>query len=91
MEWVVVLEALNVLLLFSLLFVYVQNYRAMKNTFSLGLIFFVVLLLMQNLLAVYFHLAMVEFYSMEAMGHALVLSGAQTLGLGALVFVTWRD
>ncbi len=91
MELTTIFEAVNVILLLFLLSVYVQNYREMKTHFGLGLMIFAAVLLLQNLLALYFHLMMIEFYSNEAMNHIGVLSAAQTMALAALSWVTWKE
>ncbi len=91
MDLAVMLEALNAVLLLALLYVYVQNYREMKTNFGLGLIIFAAFLLLQNLVALYFHLMMVEFYSAAVMGHALVLNALQFAALVALNYVTWKE
>ena len=91
MELAIILEALNSLLLISLLYIYISNYRQMVNNFTLGLIAFALFLLMQNLVALYFHLMMVDYYSAAVMGHALVITGLQTVALIVLNYVTWKE
>ncbi len=91
MEFPVILELINVALLLFLLSVYIQNYRQMKSTFCSGLIVFAFLLLLQNIFAAYFHFVQLDFYTAEAMQHAILVSGAQTAGLLALAWVTWRE
>jgi len=91
MELAVFFEVVNILLLLFLLFVYAQNYRQMKCAFSLGLMVFAGFFLVQNLIAVYFHLTMMEYYSRLVMQHAFVLAGIQTVALAALAWVTWRE
>lgn len=44
----------NIILLVILLFTYVSNYRKLKSSFSLGLVLFALLLIMQNLLFIFF-------------------------------------
>jgi len=91
MELAVILEAINSLLLLSLLYIYFGNYRQVKSNFTIGIILFAAFLLLQNLVALYFHLMMVDYYSGPVMGHALVLSGLQTIALVVLNYVTWKD
>jgi hypothetical protein len=91
MQFTIGLEVLNVLLLVFLLYVYVQNYRQMKTVFGLGLIVFALFLLLQNGMASYFHLTMANYYSMEAKMHATLFSGAQTVALIVLAWVTWKQ
>jgi multisubunit Na+/H+ antiporter MnhB subunit len=41
--------AINIILLFMLLLVYITSYRKLKSSFSLGLVFFAFLLIMQHI------------------------------------------
>lgn len=91
MELTVIFEIVNVALLLFLLNVYVQNYREMKTHLGLGLIIFAGFLLLQNLIGIYFHFVMIEYYSFEVMWHARVLSGIQTVALIVLSYVTWKE
>ena len=81
----------NSLLLILLLRVYVQNYSEMKTVFGMGLVVFAAFMLLENLLALYFHLAMVEYYSSQVMEHAFFLSAAQTVALLVLSWVTYKE
>ncbi len=91
MEFAVVLEAVNLLLLLGLLYVYEDNYRKVRTGLGLGLIVFAALLAVQNALALYFHVAMVMYYSADVMNHALWLSAAQTAALLVLAWKTWTE
>ena len=91
MELAVIFEIVNVVLLLFLLNIYVQNYREMKTHLGLGLIIFAGFLLLQNLIGVYFHFVMVDYYSFEVMGHARILSAVQTVALLVLSYVTWKE
>lgn len=91
METVIIVEMINAVLLISLLFVYVNNYLQMKTVFGLGLILFASVLLLQNLIAVYFHFAMVEFYSSEVLEHAAIINFVQMTALIIINWVTWKD
>ena len=91
MELAIIIEAINSVLLLSLLYVYAGNYRQMRSNFTLGLIVFAAFLLLQNLAALYFHLMMVDYYSDVVMQHALVISGVQTVALAVLNYVTWKE
>ncbi len=46
--------AINIILLFLLLLVYISSYRKLKSSFSLGLVFFALLLIMQNAIFIFF-------------------------------------
>jgi len=90
-EIAVILEALNSALLLLLLHVYAGNYRQMKSALGLGLVVFSFFLLLQNLIAIYFQLMMVDYYSMEVMQHALFISASQTVALAVLAYSTYRE
>jgi len=91
METAIILEAINILLLIFLMYVYVQNYKEMKTNLGLGLIIFSAFLFLQNAIALYFHLMMVNYYSPDVMVHAMILNGAQTIALAVLAWVTWKE
>ena len=80
MDLTVVFEVLNILLLLFLLSVYLNNYRQIKTSIGLGLIIFSALLLMQNAMAVYFHFAMVDYYSVAACFFCSIQSYIRVLG-----------
>lgn len=46
--------AVNIILLFLLLLVYFSNYRKLKSSFSLGLVLFTILLILQNAIFMFF-------------------------------------
>jgi len=91
MDFSVIFGIINIILLLLLLFVYVQNYRQMKSPFILGLILFALIFLVENVLGVYFHFMMVDYYSAEAMENARILMAVQTVALAILTWVTWRE
>jgi hypothetical protein len=86
-----VLAAASAVFLTALLFVYLRNHRELRSPFTLGLVFFAVLLLVQNLGSIYFDYMMSE--AGQGSGVAipmLVLNAAELIGFAALFFVTWR-
>ncbi|MBI5226730.1 hypothetical protein HY994_05890 [Candidatus Micrarchaeota archaeon] len=91
MELAILLEAVNLVLLSVLLYVYVGNYRTIRTGFGLGLVVFAAMLAVQNALALYFHVMMVDYYSAAVMGHALWLDAAQSAALLVLAWKTWTE
>jgi hypothetical protein len=89
-DFATVLTSLNVLLLLSLIYVYVSNYVKLRSRFALGLLLFALLLLLQNLAALYFQLMMIMYYTNEVAGFALVLNALEALGLACLVYISWK-
>lgn len=85
-----IVSALNVVFLLSLIYIYASNYLKLKSNFGLGLLLFAVLLLLQNLAALYFQLMMIMYYSSAVAGFALVLNSLESLGLACLVYISWK-
>lgn len=54
--------AVNIILLFLLLLVYISSYRKLKSSFSLGLVFFALLLMAQNAIFIFFILTREGFH-----------------------------
>ncbi len=83
--------AASAVLLSLLLFVYRENHRQFRSPFTLGLVFFAAVLLLQNAGSVFFY------YMMNQIGEGatvavpmLTLNTAELIGFAALLFVTWR-
>lgn len=77
--------------LVGLLYVYLRNHRQLQSPFTLGLVFFATLLLVQNLGSIYFY------YAMASAGEGsrvalpmLLLECVELVGFAALFLVTWR-
>ncbi len=86
-----VVAAVSAAVLAALLYVYFHNHREFRSPFTLGLVFFAAVLLVQNLGSIYFD------YLMAAMGEGsrvaipmLALDSAELVGFAALFYVTWR-
>ena len=93
MFWMVdiVLAAASIAVLVGLLYVYGTNYRHLRSPFSLGLIVFAALFLVENLAAIYFYVAMsgTEGAGVAAMP-MLALNAAELVGFTTLFYVSWR-
>ncbi len=77
--------------LVGLLYVYIRNHRHLQSPFTLGLVFFATLLLVQNLGSVYFYFMMAN--AGQGSGVAipmLVLECVEVVGFASLFYVTWR-
>ena len=77
-------------LLFALTLVYARIYRDTKAQFSLGLMVFAVILLVQNLLAAYSFATMSGFIGDPFLPYLLVINIAQVLGVLVLFKTTIR-
>lgn len=86
-----IVAAVSAAVLAALLYVYFRNHKEFRSPFTLGLVFFAAVLLVQNLGSIYFD------YLMSAMGEGsrvaipmLALDSAELVGFAALFYVTWR-
>ena len=84
------LAAASVAALLGLLSVYVTNYRQLRSPFSLGLVLFASLFLVENLAAVFFYVTMAETEGANVAIPMLALNAAELVGFGALLYVSWR-
>jgi hypothetical protein len=89
----VALAALNGGLLLALVGVWIRNYRTFRSTMILGLVGFAVVLLAENVAAVYFFFVMgSHLYAMSPLVAAVVtgLRALQFVALGFLTYATLR-
>lgn len=87
----IILSALNAGILVSLIYIYAGNYRQLSSKFSLGLLVFASLLLVENLLALYFNYTMMGFYKEKVASQVMILRGIETASLLVLGYITWRN
>lgn len=82
----------NLILLAILTYIWVQNYRTFRTPLVLGLIIFSVVLLLENLVAVYFFFAEEMLYGYEPIVHQVMLAlrSLQFVALLSLVYVTMK-
>jgi hypothetical protein len=76
---------LNVVLLLGLIAVYGNSFRKIRARFTVGLLFFFAIFLVQNLLAFYSYITMFMYYADEVAGLVLGITFTQTVGLSILL------
>ncbi len=81
--------AANIGLLLILLFTYVQSYRKLKSQFSLGLVIFATLLIIQNIIFIFFLLITAGFHGPGMGVPVLSLSIIEFGALLVLLKTTW--
>jgi len=87
-----VLAGINVVLLIALGTVWIRNYRTFRTNLVLGLVAFAAVMLVENLVAVYFYVSAHMLYVADPgiQTVVVVLRGLQLLALGFLTYVTMR-
>ena len=78
----------NIGILIALLIIYLRIYKRSKATITIGLIFFVCLLMLHNIIAVYAYFAMQQLYSVGLLPYFLGIHIAELAGLSVLFRVT---
>jgi len=81
-------SALNVLILLALLYAGITNFRKTGSSISAALLLFTLLFLLQNLVAIYFHLTVPYTSAVEV--EAAVLTVLQTVSFGTLLWATYK-
>lgn len=92
----VIFAFVNIALLCTLIFTYGQNLRIIKSYFTIGMVFVVALLLVQNIMIIGFwstlYMESAEFMKTIDMisSYMFVINLVQTIGLSILVFISRR-
>jgi len=87
-----VVSAISIAVLTGLLIVYARNFRAIKSTFSVGLVLFAVLFLVQNIAAIALFLSMSTNanYGLAVAMPMLALNVAELSGFAVLFWISWQ-
>lgn len=88
MQLTAIVSLANIAILISLLIIYVKIYKTSKAVFTLGLMFFSVMMMLQNVIAVYAYFAMAPLYSSELHTYFLGIHITELVGLVALLKIT---
>lgn len=83
-----VVSILNVAVLSILLVIYTKIYLKSRAVFTIGLMFFTVMLMLHNLIAVYAYLVMAPLYPDELLPYFVAIHIAELVGIVSLLKVT---
>jgi hypothetical protein len=81
-------SAINAVLLLTLTTVWVRNYRTFRTSMTLGLVAFAVVMLLENVTALYFFFSTNMLYGDATVVHQAV-TALRGLQFVALAFLTW--
>ncbi len=90
MQITTLLTGVNIVLLLALLYVYLGNYMKLKSSFTLGLISFVALFLIQNVVSMYYYVTMMPYFVMAVETHVLILTVLQTAAFSVFNYLTYK-
>jgi hypothetical protein len=83
-----VISVLNVAVLLTLLVIYAKIYFKSKAVFTIGLMFFTVMLMLHNFIAIYAYLVMAPLYPNDLLPYFVAIHVAELIGIIALLRVT---
>ena len=90
MNLTTILTAVSSLSLLGLLYIYIKNLKNIKSKFTIGLLIFAVLFLLQNLISLYFYFTMTEYFVPQVEVHVFILTLLQTIAFLILLKITWE-
>jgi hypothetical protein len=89
-EILALFSLLNVILLIGLIWIYSNSFRKVRAQFTLGLVFFAALFLVQNLIALYSFVTMFMYYASGVTGIVMLITIVQTAGLSIMLWTGLR-
>ena len=90
MNFTTILTSISTLSLLGLLYIYIKNLKNIKSKFTIGLLIFAVLFLLQNLVSLYFYFTMIEYFVPQVEVHVFILTLLQTIAFLILLKITWE-
>lgn len=81
---------MNIILTILLVVVYTKNYRTIKSKMTLGLLFFALMFLVENLLDFFFYNLMIAQLQFDFTTVHFMVNLIEMIGLLVLSYVTWR-
>jgi hypothetical protein len=84
------LSGLNVILSAVLLVIFLRNYKMIKSTLLLGMIFFASAFLLENLLSLYFYNSLLIIGINFITTFHLVVKFFESVGLLFILYVSWK-
>lgn len=88
MQLIAIVSLANIAVLTSLLIVYTKIYKTSKVVFTLGLMFFSIMMMLQNIIAAYSYFAMAPLYAQELLPYILGIHTTELVGIVILLKIT---
>ncbi len=90
MSTITVLTIVSLIALLGLFVVYYRNFKSIKSKFTIGLLIFVVLFLIQNIVSLYYYATMMDYYVPQVEVHVFILTLLQAFGFLTLLKISWE-
>ncbi len=88
MQLTAIISLVNIAILAALLIVYTKIYRISKAVYTLGLMFFSIMMMIQNIIGAYAYFAMYQLYSPQLYPYMLGIDIAELIGISILLKIT---
>ncbi|HXT84809.1 MAG TPA: hypothetical protein VN704_10860 [Verrucomicrobiae bacterium] len=88
MQLTAIISLVNIAILAALLIVYTKIYRISKAVYTLGLMFFSIMMMIQNIIGAYAYFAMYQLYSPQLYPYMLGIDVAELIGISILLKIT---
>ena len=83
-----IISMVTIVILSVLLYVYVKMYLKTRAIFTIGLIFFAVMFILQNLIVIYAYFAMAPLYTEGLLPYFLLIHLAELAGVTSILKIT---
>ncbi|MBI4170382.1 MAG: hypothetical protein HY514_01715 [Candidatus Aenigmarchaeota archaeon] len=83
------IHVVNIALALALLYIYLQNFRQLRNRMTVGLVVFALFFLAQGILNLYFEASMVMYSSGAAQSASMVLEAVKAVAFAVLAWISW--
>ena len=87
---VLCLMGINIILTIVLLAIYLKNHRLVKSKMTMGMLFFAVAFLVENVLSLYFYYSILMVGILSITTFNLAVKFFEMIGLLILLYVTWE-
>ena len=84
------LIVMNIVLTIVLVYVYSKNYRKISSKYTLGLLFFSVAFMLENIMNLYFYNSLLQQSIVGFTMFHLSVNFIEMVGLAFLLYVTWK-
>ncbi len=88
MQLTAIISLVNITILAALLVVYTKIYRISKAVYTLGLMFFSIMMMIQNIIGAYAYFTMSRLYSPQLYPYILGIDIAEFIGISIFLKIT---
>lgn len=88
MQFTIGLVLMNIVVLLYLTGIYIKNFRSLQSKFTIGLLIFALVFLIENIVASYFYFTMMPYYANGIELPAFLLRLLQTIAFLVFLWIT---